>query len=90
MLFRPERETEMVTKKVDCRDCRYFRRAPYDAPRTGCYFPDFMVVKQKDAFLKEQEIPGDHRKINLRGDCAKFEPPAKKPSLWERLSGKAT
>ena len=90
MLFRRESEPEMVMKKVDCRDCRHFKRAPYDAPRTGCYFPDFMVAKQKDAFLKEQEIPGDHRKINLRGDCPKFEAHAKKPSLWQRLSGKAT
>ena len=79
----------MVTKKVDCRDCRHFKQAPYQAPRTGCYFPDFMVSKQKDAFLKQQEIPGDHRKINLRGDCAKFEPHAKKPSLWDRLVGNA-
>jgi hypothetical protein len=77
----------MVTKKVDCRDCRHFKEAPYEAPRTGCYFPDFMIVKQKDAFLKQQEMPGDHKKINLRGDCAKFEPRARKRSLWEKLLG---
>jgi hypothetical protein len=80
----------MSTNKVNCRDCTHFKAAPFEAPRTGCYFPDFMVVKQKDAFLKEQEQPGDHRKLNLRGDCAKFEPRAKKLSVWQRLLGKAS
>jgi hypothetical protein len=75
----------MVTKKVHCADCQHFRQAPYDAPRTGCYFPDFMPAKQKDAFLKEQELPGDHRQINLRGDCAKFEARAKPRSFWKRM-----
>jgi hypothetical protein len=80
----------MSTPKVNCRDCTHFKQAPYEAARTGCYFPDFMVVKQKDAFLKEQEVPGDHRKLNLRGDCAKVEPRAKKLSIWQRLLGKAS
>ncbi len=75
----------MVQKKVECRDCRYFKEAPYDAPRTGCWFPDFMPQKQKDAFLKEQEIPGDHEKINLRGDCSAFSPRAPKRSFWRRM-----
>ena len=75
----------MVMKKVHCRDCRHFREAPYDAPRTGCYFPDFMPQKQKDNFLKEQEIPGDHRKINLRGDCPKFAARPRKRSFWQRM-----
>lgn len=75
----------MVMKKVDCHDCKHFKQSPYEAPRTGCYFPDFMPQKQKDAFLKEQEIPGDHRKINLRGDCAKFEQRAPRKSFWKRL-----
>lgn len=75
----------MVTKKVHCADCLHFKQAPYDAPRTGCYFPDFMPVKQKDAFLKEQEIPGDHRKINIRGDCPKFEARAKRRTFWQRM-----
>jgi len=76
---------EMVTKRVECRDCRYFKSAPYEAPYTGCYHPEFMVSKQKDAFLKQQELPGDHRKINLRGDCPKFEQRARKRSFWRRL-----
>ena len=75
----------MVTKKVDCRDCRWLKLAPYEAPRTGCYFPDFMPGKQKDAFLKEQEQPGDHRKLNLRGDCAKFEQRTAKKGFWKKL-----
>jgi hypothetical protein len=78
----------MVTKKVECRDCRHFRAAPFQAPRTGCYHPDNMQAKQKDLFLKEQELPGDHRKINLRGDCATFEVRPAKPSLWKRLAAK--
>lgn len=75
----------MVMKKVDCHDCKWFKEAPYEAPRTGCYFPDFMPGKQKDAFLKEQELPGDHRKLNLRGDCAKFEQRAVKRGFWKKL-----
>jgi len=75
----------MVKKKVECRDCRYFRRAPYDAPRTGCWFPDYMQQRQKDAFLKEQEIPGDCEKLNLRGDCPSFSPRPPKRSFWKRM-----
>jgi hypothetical protein len=75
----------MVKKKVDCQDCRYFKRAPYEASRTGCWFPDFMQAKQKDAFLQEQEVPGDHEKINLRGDCTKFEARQPKRSFWKRM-----
>jgi hypothetical protein len=75
----------MVKKKVDCRDCRHFKRAPYEAPRTGCWFPEFMEQTQKDAFLREQEIPGEHEKLNLRGDCAKFEPRAPRRSFWRRM-----
>ena len=78
----------MVKKKVDCRDCRHFRRAPYEAHITGCYHPEHMQAKQKDAFLKQQELPGDHRKINLRGDCATFEAKLPAPSIWRRLFAK--
>ena len=35
--------------------------------------------------LTEQEIPGDHRKINLRGDCPKFALRPKKRSFWQRM-----
>jgi hypothetical protein len=75
----------MVKKRVECRDCRHFKLAPYDAPRTGCWFPDYMQQRQKDAFLKEQEIPGDHEKINLRGDCPAFDPRPLKRSFWKRM-----
>jgi hypothetical protein len=75
----------MVKKKVECRNCRYFREAPYEAPKTGCWHPEFMQQKQKDAFLQQQEIPGNHVQINLRGDCAKFEARAPKLSFWKRM-----
>jgi len=75
----------MVRKKVECRDCRHFLSAPYDAPRTGCWHPDNLQQRQKDAFLKEQEIPGDHRKINLRGDCAQHELREPRRSFWKRM-----
>jgi len=75
----------MVKKRVDCEDCRYLKRAPYEVPRTGCWHPDFMQQRQKDAFLDEQQIPGDHEKINLRGDCPKWEPKAAKLSFWKRM-----
>ncbi len=70
---------------VDCNACRHFRRAPYQAPRTGCWHPDNLVVSQKADYLDEQQIPGDQRKINLRGDCAQFEALPKKPSLLQRI-----
>jgi hypothetical protein len=74
---------------VECKDCRHFRRYPGDTPwkrKTGCYHPELMEQKQNDAFLKEQEVPGNHEKINLRGDCAKFEALAKRPSLVRRIA----
>lgn len=71
--------------KVDCKDCRHFREAPYAAPVTGCWHPDNMKVTQKDAFLDEQQRPGDHKKINLRGDCQQFELRERRPTLLQRL-----
>jgi hypothetical protein len=59
-----------------CEDCVHFRRLPGDTPwkrKTGCYHPQLLVTKQSDAFLKEQEEPGNHEKLNLRGDCAYWE-----------------
>ena len=44
-----------------------------------------MKVIQKDAYLNEQETPGDHRAINRRGDCAQFEPRERQKSLLSRL-----
>jgi len=60
---------------VDCKDCQYFRELPGGTVwkrRTGCYHPDLMEQKQSERVLAAQEIPGDHRKLNARGDCAKF------------------
>ena len=61
---------------ADCNDCKHFRALPGDTVwkrRTGCYHPEFMEQRQSDWVLAAQEIPGDHEKLNARGDCAKFE-----------------
>lgn len=60
---------------VDCNDCQHFRQLPGDTVwkrRTGCYHPELMEQKQADPVLAAQEIPGDHRKLNADGMCAKF------------------
>lgn len=44
-----------------------------------------MPVKQKEAFLDEQQTPGDHRRINMNADCEQFEDVPAKPSLFKRL-----
>lgn len=75
----------MKKRRVECRACRHFRSAPYEARREGCYLEKNMPVRQKDAFLDEQQIPGDHEKINLRGDCPDFEEREGRASLWQRL-----
>ena len=74
--------------RVDCKTCNHFRTAPYEALKTGCWHPDNMSVTQKDAYLQQQEAPGNHERINLRGDCAQHEPRPKKLSLWDRFLGK--
>ena len=71
--------------KVQCKDCRHFRTAPYEARKTGCWHPDHLVVRQKDAYLDEQQTPGNHRKINMRGNCEDFESEPPKPSLLRRI-----
>ena len=71
--------------RVDCKECRHFQHAPYEARIDGCFHPDHMKVSQKDAYLNEQETPGDHRDINRRGNCAQFEPREQKRSLLDRI-----
>ncbi|MCB9914764.1 MAG: hypothetical protein H6828_06385 [Planctomycetes bacterium] len=71
--------------KHDCQTCLHFKRAPYEAPRTGCYHPDLMVSKQKDPVLDQQQLPGDHRALNLHGDCTKYEARPAQAPLWKRL-----
>lgn len=72
---------------VECEDCIHLRVAPYQAKRTGCYFPGNMPQKQKERSLDEQQIPGDHERINRYGDCPDFaRKPDEKP-LWRRLLG---
>ena len=74
---------------VECKDCIHFQRHPGGTPwkrKTGCYHPELLEQKQADPFLAEQQIPGNHEKINLRGDCPKFEARPRKPSLLGRIS----
>lgn len=74
---------------VQCKDCRHFRDYPHRETtwkrKTGCYHPDHMEQKQDDMFLKEQEVPGNHREINRLEDCSDFEVRAEEPSWFERL-----
>ena len=70
---------------VLCKDCRHFRQAPYQANITGCWHPDNLAITQKVDYLDEQRQPGDHRKINLRGDCEQFEARPVRLSLLPRL-----
>lgn len=77
-------------RKVECRACVHFREYPFGdgtvwKRKTGCYHPELMVQKQSDAFLQEQQVPGDHLQINLRGDCAKHEPRPPEPTLLQRF-----
>ena len=74
-----------ASTKVDCRRCVHFRSAPWEARREGCYLPANMPQRQKERYLDEQQIPGDHRKINLRGDCPDFQARPRKPSFLRRL-----
>ena len=68
-----------------CQNCQHFRSAPYEARKAGCYFPDNMKSKQSDAFLDEQQLAGDHEKINLRGDCPDYVARELKLPFWRRL-----
>ena len=71
--------------KVDCRQCLHFRSAPYEAREDGCYFPGNMEAKQSATYLDEQQLAGDHEKINRRGDCTDFQARAEKLPWWRRL-----
>jgi len=71
--------------RVQCSDCIHFRAAPHEARIAGCFKDTNMPGRQKEAFLDEQQVPGDHEKINLRGDCPDFEARPQKVSLWKRL-----
>lgn len=70
---------------ADCRRCRHFRSAPYEAKFEGCYLEKNMVSRQKQYCLDEQQLPGDHAKINSRRDCPDFAPRTARPSFWQRL-----
>jgi len=73
---------------VECQHCVHFRKLPGDTVwkrRTGCYHPQNMEQTQSDFALKAQEIPGDHEKLNLRGDCPLYEARRRRGSLLSRL-----
>ena len=77
-------------RRVECRDCVHLRVNPFTPGttwkrKTGCFHPDLMEQKQSDDFLTEQQVPGDPEKLNLRGDCAKFEPRPPRPSFLQRM-----
>lgn len=74
-----------TVSKVYCKNCRHFRSAPYEAKVEGCYHPDLMQAKQKDAFLDEQQMPGNTWKLNHDHDCEKYEAREQTPSIWKRL-----
>ena len=74
-----------TSAKVDCRNCVHFRSAPYETKFEGCYLEKNMVSKQKLSCLDEQQLPGDHHKINGLGDCPDHRARARKPSFWRRL-----
>ncbi len=78
------------SQRADCQRCIHFRSAPYEARHEGCFLPKNMPVRQQDRFLDEQQIPGDHRKINLRGDCPDFQARPAKAPLWRRLIASRT
>jgi len=71
--------------RAECTNCLHFRSAPYEAKFEGCYLEKNMASKQKQMCLNEQQLPGDHVKINLRGDCPDFLERPRKVSLWKRL-----
>jgi len=77
----------MSVNKVECKNCKHFRAAPYEARIDGCYLQGNMPGKQSASYLDEQQIPGNHRKINLRGDCKDHTERVIRPSFWQRLLG---
>jgi len=74
-----------MNAKVDCHTCVHFKSRPYEAKFEGCYLEKNMVSKQKQLCLDEQQQPGNHVKINLRGDCPDHKQRPRKPSFWQRL-----
>jgi hypothetical protein len=75
----------MSENKVDCKNCTHFRSAPYEARADGCYFLDNMPSKQSTTYLDEQQIAGNHKKINLRSDCKDHDARSVPRSFWRRL-----
>ena len=77
--------SEQANTPADCRRCVWFRSAPFEAKHEGCYLPENMPSKQSASYLDEQQVPGNHRTINRRGDCPDFQARATKLPFWKRL-----
>ena len=71
--------------KVDCKNCAHFKEGPWEATKTGCWHPEHMSTALSAAFNDEQQEPGDHEKINLRGDCAQYQSKDAPMSFWEKF-----
>ena len=67
----------------------FFRIRKFTEPGQVTQPFGYGIVERKRAFLDQQQQPGDHRKINLRGDCASFEARPARPGFWQRLRGGA-
>jgi len=74
------------TQKATCASCAHFKSAPYEARLEGCYLPENMDSKQSAFYLDEQQLPGNHRILNLGGKCGDYAAKAPKPSLLKRLT----
>ncbi|MCZ6596823.1 MAG: hypothetical protein O7B99_04220 [Planctomycetota bacterium] len=73
---------------VYCKTCVHFRSTPFEARKAGCYLPKNMPGRQKDAYLDEQQIPGDHERINRKNDCPDHQAREAKRSFLSRLFSK--
>jgi hypothetical protein len=45
-----------------------------------------MPQKHDEAYLDQQQLPGDHEAINLRGDCPDFRARPSAQPWWRRLA----
>lgn len=77
--------SQPAAQKHLCADCVHFKQAPYESKRDGCYHPKLMQAKQKDAFLDEQQLPGDHTVINRNGDCPEWQARPGRMTFLRRL-----
>jgi hypothetical protein len=74
-----------TNEKAECRNCVHFRSAPYEARVVGCYLAGNMESKQSARYLDEQQLPGNHDKINRNGDCPDYQAREVKAPWWQRI-----